>query len=104
MTARGYNPFGGKPVCYTEFGYLSPEGYGPLSALFAWGANTSIQEQATWLGEAVRLARAGGRVRLMIIWNVDFTVYGDDPQAGFAIIRADRSCPACSQLAAAMGG
>lgn len=104
MTARGYNPFGGKPVCYTEFGYLSPEGYGPLSALFAWGANTSVQEQATWLGEAVRLARSSGRVRLMIIWNIDFTNYGDDPMAGFAIIRADRSCPACAQLGAAMGG
>ncbi|MDX1994479.1 MAG: hypothetical protein SF029_19005 [bacterium] len=104
MTARGYNPFGGKPVCYTEFGYLTPEGWGPLSALFAWGADTSIQEQATWLGEAVRLARSGGRVRLMIIWNVDFQVYNDDPQAGFAIIRRDRTCPACSQLAAAMGG
>jgi len=88
-----------KPACITEIGYLTPEGYGPLPGGFAWAANTSVQEQANWLAQAAVQAANSGRVRLMIVFNVDFTHYGADPQAGFAIIRADGSCPACSALA-----
>lgn len=98
-----YNAFGGsRPVCWTEIGYLSPEGYGPLPGAFGWAANTSVAEQAQWLGEAVSLSRSSGRVQLMIVWNVDFRQYGDDPQGGYAIVRPDGSCPACSNLAAAV--
>ncbi len=92
--------FGGrKPVCFTELGYLSPEGLGPLPGAFAWGANTSVAEQAQWLARAVQLSRSSGRVRLVIIWNVDFTNYGADPMAGYAIVRPDGACPACDALA-----
>lgn len=90
-----------KPLCFTELGYLSGEGFGPLPGGFAWAADTSVQEHAQWLGDAVRLARQGGRVRMLIVWNVDFTQYGDDPQAGYAIVR-NGSCLACATLAAAM--
>lgn len=97
------NAFGGaRPLCFTELGYLSPEGLGPLPAGFEWGGNTSVAEQAQWLGRAAQLARSSGKVRLMIVWNVDFTVYDSDPQAGYAIIRPGGSCPACSSLGAAM--
>ena len=48
-------------------------------------------------------ATSSGRVRLMIVFNVDFTQYGDDPQAGYAIVRPDGSCPACDTLRAVMG-
>jgi len=37
-------------------------------------------------------------VRLLIVWNIDFTGYGDDPQAGYAIIRPDGGCPVCVAL------
>lgn len=98
-----YNTFGGaRKVCWTELGYLSPEGYGPLPSNFAWAGDTSIAEHAEWLGRAAYLSRTSGRVRLMIVWNVDFTQYGDDPMAGYAIVRQDGSCPACGQLAAAL--
>lgn len=98
-----YNAFGGqRPVCWTELGYLSPEGFGPLPGAFGWAADTSVAEQAQWLGEAVTLSRNSGRVPLMIVWNVDFTQYGDDPQGGYAIVRPDGTCPACSSMAAAM--
>ncbi len=89
---------GAKPICFTELGYLSPEGYGPLSPGFAWGANTSVAEQAAWLDRAIALSASSGRVLLVIIWNVDFTIYGDDPQAGYAIIRPGGDCPACRAL------
>jgi hypothetical protein len=99
MINRAIAPFGGKKACITEIGYLTPEGYGPLPGGFAWAANTTIAQQAAWLAEAAVLSAQGGRVRLMIVFNVDFTVYGADPQAGFAIIRKDGSCPACTALA-----
>jgi len=44
------------------------------------------------------MARRDGRVRLVIIWNVNFTQFGADPMAGYAIIRPDGSCPACVAL------
>jgi hypothetical protein len=102
MLARAIGPFGNRKACFTELGYLSPEGYGTLPGGFAWGQNTSIAEQAQWLGEAATLASQSGNVRLMIVFNVDFTVWGTDPQAGYAIIRADGTCPACTTLANAM--
>jgi LysM repeat protein len=94
--------FPSKPLCFTELGYLTPEGYGPLPAGFDWAVNTSVQEHAEWLASAVRLSRQGGRVRLLIVWNVDLTNYGADPQAGYAIIRPDGTCPACATMGAAM--
>ena len=90
--------FPGKPLCFTEIGYLSPDGYGELPANFSWASGTSVQEQAQWLAEAVQIARSSGRVRLFIIWNVDATMYGADPQGGFAIIRPDGTCPACDAI------
>jgi len=90
------------PVCVTEYGYLTPEGYGALPDAFSWGASNTVAEQAAWLGEGVSIARNLGWVRLMIIWNVDFTTWDSDPQAGYAIIRPDGSCPACATLGAAM--
>lgn len=100
-----YNAFGGaRKLCFTELGYLSGEGFGGLPAGFAWAAGTSVSEQAQWLAEAVSLSATSGKVRLLIVYNVDFTNYDPhgDPQAGYAIIRPDGSCPACATLGAVM--
>ncbi len=99
MVNTYYRAFGGaRPLCFTELGYLSPEGFGPLPAGFEWAAGTDVGEQAAWLDQAVSMAAQSGRVRLLIIWNVDFAGYGADPQAGFAIIRPGGACPACDAL------
>ena len=102
-----YNSFGGaRKLCITELGYLSGDGYPGLPANFAWAAGTSVAEHAQWLAEAATLANASGRVRLLIIFNFNFTFYdaGHDPQAGFAMIRPDGSCPACETIRAVTGG
>lgn len=94
-----------RPVCFTELGYLTGEGYPDLASTapgFAWAEHTTIAQQAQWLGQAASLSRANANVRLMIVFNIDFTVYGQDPQAGYAIIRADGACPACDALGAVM--
>ncbi len=91
-----------RPLCFTELGFLSPEGYGPPPPRFSWSADTSVAEQAQWLAEAAVLSRQSGRVRLLVVWNVDFTYWGDDPMAGYAIVRPDGGCPACEALGAVM--
>lgn len=99
MVSTYYNAFGGRrPLCFTELGYLTPEGYGPLPGAFAWAANVTVAQQAAWLGQVVDIARSSGIVRVLIVWNVDFRQYGADPMAGYAIIRPDGSCPACAAM------
>lgn len=105
MIQRAAFPFrdSGVPLCFSELGYLSPEGYGPLPANFAWAGGTSVEEQARWLSDAVLVAAqfSSVQVALIIVWNVDFETYTeDDPQGGYAIIRPDGTCPACDALAA----
>ncbi len=105
MTNRAWSPFGGsRQVCYTELGYLSPEGYGPPPGGFEWGGNTSVAQQAAWLAQAAVINSNSGKVRLMIIWNVNFTNYAGDPMAGYAIVRPGGGCPACDTLRSVSGG
>lgn len=88
-------------LCLTELGFLSGEGYPPLPEDWGWAAGTSAADQAEWLAESVRYAQALGGIELAIVWNVDFSTSGTDgtdPQAGFAILRPDGSCPACDAL------
>lgn len=99
---RALASFPGKPACFTEIGYLSPEGYGPLPAGFEWARNTTKEQQAQWLGQAFGILRNGGRTRMAIVFNVDFPTYGADPQAGYAIIRPGNVCIACAYLAQAL--
>jgi hypothetical protein len=102
-TADAYDFLGLRPLCFTELGYVSPEGYGEIAGNFAWAADTSVAEQARWLAETVSLARQSGNVRLIVVFNVDFDYYGpDDPQAGYAIVRPGGVCPACQSLAGAL--
>ena len=104
MLARGYSPFGGKQVCFTELGYLSGDGFSTaIPAAFGWASDTSVQEHAAWLAGAATAAAQSGRVRLMIVWNVDFPFYtATDPMGGYAMFRPDGTCPACDTLGAVM--
>lgn len=97
--------FPGIPLCFTEIGYVTSEGFPtPLPANFAWANGNSVTEQAEWLAAAAVQARNSGAVRLFIVWNVDSQNYGADPQAGYAIVRPDLTCPACNTIGSALGG
>ncbi len=105
VISRVPSAFNSKPLCFTEVGYLSPEGYGGLPGSFAWAQHTTVAEQAEWLADAVRLARSTDRVEMMIVWNVNFTQYtSSDPMAGYAILRPGGGCPACDALKSVAGG
>jgi uncharacterized protein YraI len=96
---RAYSTFG-KPVCFTELGYASPDGYGGMPPGFEWANNTSVQEQAQWLAQAIRTAPSYGNVRLLIVWNYNFVTGPGtpDPMGAYAMLRPDGSCPACDAL------
>lgn len=99
MVNTYYNAFGGsRQLCFTELGYLSGQDYGGLPGGFAWAGNTTIAQHAAWLAEATSLAANSGKTRLLIVFNVDFVTFNSDPQAGYAMIRKDGSCPACETL------
>ncbi|WP_420627484.1 LysM peptidoglycan-binding domain-containing protein [Candidatus Leptofilum sp.] len=95
------NTFNGtRDLCLTEFGYLTPDGFDGVPSSFSWAANTTLNQQAAWLAEATQLAKTSGYVPLAIVFNLDFMKYEEsgDPQAGYAMVRLDGRCPACSQL------
>lgn len=95
--------FPNKPLCFTEIGYLTPEGLGQLGPGFAWGAGMTVQRQAEYIAQAASLARQSGRIRLFIVWNVDAPSFtSEDPQAGYAIVR-NGQCAACITLGTVMG-
>lgn len=91
-----------KPLCFTELGYVSPDGLGGLPPGLSWGLNTSVQEQANWLAQAATKSRDDGIVRLMVVWNMNTAFTPSNPMAGWAIIRNSGQCLACGTLAAAM--
>lgn len=103
---NAYVAAGAGQLCFTELGYLSGEEWGFVPSGFLWRApyNLTVAEHAQYLAEAVSLGANSGRVRMIIIFNVDFTTWGDDPQAGYAMIRPNGSCPACDTVGAVMRG
>lgn len=107
MVNRAAVSFPGKPICFTELGYLSGEGMGSaIPPSFDWTPNdpVTVAEQAAYLAEAASLAAQRGDIRIMIIWNINFTRWDSDPMGGYAIIRPGGSCAACDALGAVMGG
>jgi len=102
---NAYAGAGASQLCFTELGYLSGEEWGSLPSGFLWKApyNLTVAEHAQYLAEAVRVGVQSGRVRMIIVFNVDFKTFGDDPQAGYAMIRPNGSCPACETLKQVMG-
>ncbi len=109
MMQRAAFPFrtANMPLCFSELGYLSPDGFGQLPEGFAWGQNTSVAEQAEWLRDAIQIAATTDStpVRFIIVFNANFTRFVDgDPQGAYAIIRPDGSCPACDAIAQLRSG
>ncbi|MEM9952574.1 MAG: hypothetical protein AAF846_13290 [Chloroflexota bacterium] len=107
MVNRAAAPFPGKPICFTELGYLSGEGMGaPIPPSFDWTPNDpiTVQEQAQYLALAASQSAQRGDVRLLIVWNVNFTRWDSDPMGGYAMIRPDGSCVACDALGTVMSG
>lgn len=87
-TLQGYNSIlkGAKPLCVTEFGWATSEGYDSFPPGFGFAQDNTAQEQGEYIAQAYQLMQDWGFVKLAFLWNLDYgnkadTVKGaqDDP-------------------------
>jgi len=81
---------GMKPLCVTEFGWASSEGFGDYPIGFGFAQDNTLEEQAQYIVQAFQLMRQWGFVRLAFLWNLDFAqkdgIGPKDPNAPYSII------------------
>ncbi len=84
-----------KPLCVTEFGWASTEGFEGYPDVYPEGFKFAVdntqEEQAQWITQAYRLMREWGFVRLAFLWNLNFSQLNDgrgaaDSNAPYGII------------------
>lgn len=82
----GYN----KPLCVTEFGWATSEGFDGTPAGFEFANDNTMAEQAEWDVRAFQLMREWGFVQLAFLWNLDYSYKGGigatDPNAPYSIL------------------
>ncbi|HIE38741.1 MAG TPA: hypothetical protein EYH30_03130 [Anaerolineales bacterium] len=88
---RYYDAIGGaKPLCVTEFGWASSEGWETYPPGFEFAQDNTEEEQAAYIMQAYRLMREWGFVRLAFLWNLDFAqkdgIGPTDPNAPYSIL------------------
>jgi hypothetical protein len=82
----GYN----KPLCVTEFGWATTEGFDGTPAGFEFANDNTLAEQAEWDVRAFQLMREWGFIHLAFLWNMDYSYKGGigatDPNAPYSIL------------------
>jgi hypothetical protein len=77
------------PLCITEFGWATSEGFDGYPPGFEFALDNSLQEQAEWDVQAFQLMREWGFVRLATLWNLNYSQLGwgpEDPNAPYALV------------------
>jgi hypothetical protein len=74
VRAAGYDT----PLCVTEFGWAVTEDLEGAPPGFEFANDNTLEEQSTWIPEAMGLMQEWGFVRLAIVWNFNYA-----PQAGW---------------------
>jgi polysaccharide biosynthesis protein PslG len=78
------------PLCVTEFGWASSEGFDGTPVGFEFADDISLEDQARWNVEAFQLMRQWGFVHLAFLWNLDYSYKGGlgaaDPNAPYSIL------------------
>ena len=78
------------PLCVTEFGWASSEGYDGTPPGFEFALDNTLEEQAQWDVEAFQLMRKWGIVHLAFLWNLDYSYKGGigalDPNTPYSIL------------------
>jgi len=78
-----------KPLCVTEFGWATAEGFDGYPPGFEFALDNTLEEQAQWDVEAFQLMRQWGFVRMAFLWNLNYSQLGwgpEDPNAPYALI------------------
>ena len=77
-----------KPLCVTEFGWGTAEGFDGYPQGFEFALDNTLEEQAQWVVEAFQLMRQWGFFRVAFLWILNFSQLGwgpEDPNAPYAI-------------------
>ncbi len=78
------------PLCITEFGWATSEGFDGVPPGFEFAADNTLVEQTEWAMEAFQLLREWGFVHLAFLWNLDYSYKGGlgptDPNAPYSIL------------------
>jgi hypothetical protein len=81
---------GSKPLCVTEFGWATSEGFDATPTGFEFADDNTLAEQAEWDVQAFQLMREWGFVHLAFLWNLDYSYKGGigatDPNAPYSIL------------------
>jgi len=80
------------PLCVTEFGWASAEGFDGYPPGFEFALDNTLEQQAEWNVQAFQLMREWGFVRLAFLWNLNYSQLGwgpEDPNAPYGIIDMD---------------
>ncbi len=89
ISQAGYNT----PLCITEFGWASSEGFGGYPPDFEFAQDNTLEEQGQWAVEAFQSMREWGFVHLAFLWNLDYSYKGGlgptDPNAPYSILDLD---------------
>ncbi len=79
-----------KPLCVTEFGWATSEGFGATPVGFEFADDNTLEEQAKWDVQAFQLMREWGFVHLAFLWNLDYSYKAGagatDPNAPYSIL------------------
>lgn len=79
-----------KPLCVTEFGWASAEGFDGYPQGFEFALDNTLEEQAQWDIQAFQLMREWGFVHLAFLWNLDYSYKGGlgatDPNAPYSVL------------------
>lgn len=79
-----------KPLCVTEFGWATSEGFDATPVGFEFANDNTLEEQAKWDVQAFQLMRQWGFVHLAFLWNLDYSYKGGigatDPNAPYSIL------------------
>ena len=78
------------PLCVTEFGWATSEGFDGTPQDFEFALDNTLEEQAQWDVEAFQLMREWGIVKQAYLWNLDYSYKGGlgatDPNAPYSIL------------------
>ncbi len=78
------------PLCVTEFGWATSEGFDGTPPGFEFANDNTLEEQAKWDVQAFQLMREWGFVHLAFLWNLDYSYKGGigatDPNAPYSIL------------------
>jgi len=78
------------PLCVTEFGWATSEGFDGTPVGFEFADDNTLEEQAQWDVEAFQLMREWGFVKIAYLWNLDYSYKGGlgatDPNAPYSIL------------------